>query len=342
MKTVVEGRLDKNDSEYKVERHADTAEVLLEEQLETNAEPGLSRNTTSDVTARPPLEETQKPKAQKLQAYLLKRKSNNAFWSARAVQYGKSLTATASTSWVRSASLRRLRNIVRPSDSTLEIGCGNASSLLGPLSEDCRTFGVDLTEEMLSVAKKHHVKIQGLARADARELPFKTASFDVVYTSRCLINLLDPEVQRMAIREALRVTKPSGIVILIENFEEPVARMRRQGGDGTWDENNLLLSLRKTMHLCRELGWHPVRIHGNTLASFVAHSVVGRMPRGQRFVEWLLSPLCGALTRIEDAFGRRLPLVGKDTMIAFSKSRKAMLSPLVTSNHPTTVERMSV
>ncbi|MGH9539186.1 MAG: class I SAM-dependent methyltransferase, partial [Terriglobales bacterium] len=160
-------------------------------------------------------------------SYLQKRGANNAFWTNQAVRHGSALEATASTDWVRAASLRRLKQLIKPTDETLEVGCGNASSLLGPLSHCCRAYGADLTLEMLIAAREEHPAIKGLVRSDACRLPFPDGKFGVVYTSRCLINVLDSAMQTLAIREVFRVAKPGGSVILIENFEEPVAAVNR-------------------------------------------------------------------------------------------------------------------
>jgi SAM-dependent methyltransferase len=261
------------------------------------------------------------------QSYLQKRIANSAFWTKQAIQHGSALEATASTDWVRAASLRRLKSAIRENARTLEIGCGNASSLLGPLSHSCRAFGVDITFEMLAAAKQAQKRIKGLARADACRLPFPDGEFDVVYTSRCLINILDPEMQFLAIRELFRVTKQNGTVVLIENFQEPVAAMNRaieewSAGEPVIDEHNLLLGLERTLEIGTEAGWRPVSIQGNTMASFLANIMIRKISwrRGATVINRLLYPLYSLLTRIEDRFGSRFPLFGKDTMVILERA----------------------
>jgi SAM-dependent methyltransferase len=259
--------------------------------------------------------------------YLQKRIANNAFWTKQATQHGGTLEATASTDWVRAASLRRLKSVLSENDHLLEIGCGNANSLLGPLSHSCRAFGVDITLEMLVAAKQGQNKIIGLARSDACHLPFPDRTFDVVYTSRCLINVLDPEMQLLAITELFRVTKQDGTVILIENWEEPVAAMNRAinewgAGDPINDEHNLLLGLERTLMLGEDMGWHPVRVQGNTMASFVANILIRKIGwrRVATMINRLIYPLYRVLTWTEDRFGSPLPLFGKDTMVIFKRA----------------------
>jgi ubiquinone/menaquinone biosynthesis C-methylase UbiE len=286
------------------------------------------------------------PRGQSLD-YLTNRARNNAYWAARALQFGSGLSATASTAWVRAAVFRRLRKFVKANSSVLEIGCGNASSLLGPLSGNREAYGIDLSTEMLSLARCHKT-LKGLVRSDACYIPFRDASFDSVYTSRCLINVLDKEMQRLAMREAFRVAKPDGSVIFVENFEEPLARVnlareRYGAGPQIKDEHNLLLNLQETLEYCKKLGWNAVTVQGNTVSSFAAHIVFRRYFRwtagpivdrpsaricgaglicqkGGRIADWILYPLHLLLTWLDDCFGARLPLFGKDVMIVFRRA----------------------
>jgi len=259
------------------------------------------------------------------QQYLEKRAVNNQSWANQACLHGSSIAATASTNWVRGAVLRRLRRIVKSSCRTLEVGCGNASSLLGPLSRNCQAYGADLTMEMLSLARHHH-RINGLVRCDACYLPFTDESFDVVYTSRCLINVLDREMQRVAIRELFRVARRTGIVVLIENFEEPVSRLdeakrRYNAGPPVIDDMNLRLNLDATIEYCRSLDWHPISMQGNTMTNFAVQIVLPKLigQRGSQAVEAVLYPLCILLTLLDEKLGSRLPLLGKDVMVVFRR-----------------------
>ena len=133
-------------------------------------------------------------------------------------------------------------------------------------------------------------------------------------------------MQTLAIREVFRVAKLRGSVILIENFEEPVAAANRaiqdwNAGSPIRDEHNLLLNLERTMELGRELGWIPVRVFNNTLASFITHTAIRKIGRrrGAGMINRALFPLYEILTRMEDRFGARLPRFGKDTMVVFKR-----------------------
>ena len=104
--------------------------------------------------------------AHRYQGYLKRRVANNAYWTNKAIRQGNALEATESTRWVRGSSLRRIRSLLRKDDCTLEVGCGNASSLLAPLSDCCQAFGLDLTWEMLVAAKREHRGIRGVIRSE--------------------------------------------------------------------------------------------------------------------------------------------------------------------------------
>jgi SAM-dependent methyltransferase len=260
--------------------------------------------------------------------YLESRRSNQEHWARQAQRHGASLSATASTAWVRAGTLRRLRRVLRPGDRILEVGCGNGN-LLGPLARQCHAVGVDLTTEMLRLAGEHHDEICGLARADGSSLPFRDRSFDLVYTSRCLINILDPAKQAAAVGELLRVVKPNGTVVLSENFADFVERLNRvktrfRAGPIDVDAHNLRLDFDVTLGLCRERGWVPERIQGYAMTHFAVHVLIGRLTRrrGGRAAQRVLAPVLAALARCDDVASRWLPQFGKDTTIVFRPSAR--------------------
>jgi ubiquinone/menaquinone biosynthesis C-methylase UbiE len=254
--------------------------------------------------------------------YLEKRARNATHWANQARKYGTKLAATSSTGWVRATTLQHLHDLAQSKKYILEVGCGNGN-LLGSFPSHHKTFGVDLTSEMVRLAQQHQKKIRGLAQSDACFLPFQDACFDFVYTSRCLINVVDPKMQRAAIREIFRIAKPSATVVLIENFEEAVARLnhaktRWHAGPPEIDDHNLHLRLDETLDFTSELGWVPKVIRGYTIASFVDHILIGRFRRyraGRLVARLFADPLMRILTRLDNLFIGRLALFGKDTMI---------------------------
>lgn len=91
----------------------------------------------------------------------------------------------------------------------LDIGCGTGA-MLDQLSAFGSVVGADFSEEALAFCRKRGERTEmdyRLVRADARQLPFQSESFDVV-TAMDIIEHIDQDKTAMA--EMLRVLKPGG------------------------------------------------------------------------------------------------------------------------------------
>jgi SAM-dependent methyltransferase len=81
-----------------------------------------------------------------------------------------------------------------------------------------RLTGIDLSQQMLAVAKKRAADLGrdvDLREGDAHELPFDAESFDSVVCTYSLCNI--PDVDR-AVGEMKRVLKPGGSLILVDHI----------------------------------------------------------------------------------------------------------------------------
>jgi demethylmenaquinone methyltransferase/2-methoxy-6-polyprenyl-1,4-benzoquinol methylase len=127
------------------------------------------------------------------------------------------LSANIDRHW-RDVCVREVRKRVRvPDPRILDIGCGTADlslcfSRLGPV------VGCDFCQPMLQVGIKKVARIAHrrpilLLGADALELPFADASFDVVVSAFVLRNLADMD---RGFREMLRVLRPGGVMSVLE------------------------------------------------------------------------------------------------------------------------------
>jgi ubiquinone/menaquinone biosynthesis C-methylase UbiE len=155
----------------------------------------------------------------------------------QAQKHGLSGTSTMEDETVRARELEMLAQFVGAMAKgrrmqVLDLGCGNGYALEQLEREHPRQnfTGVDFSEELLALAQKRKLRAK-LQQGDARQLPFADASFDVVYTERCLINIMDWEGQQRGLREVYRVLKPGGTYLMIECFTDALDRLNRARQD---------------------------------------------------------------------------------------------------------------
>jgi phosphatidylethanolamine/phosphatidyl-N-methylethanolamine N-methyltransferase len=101
----------------------------------------------------------------------------------------------------------------------LEVGVGTGLALryYGP---QLKVTGIDLSTDMLKIARKRmknskHGNIEALLEMDATSLAFQDNHFDIVVASYVLTVVPNPA---KVIHELARVTKPGGIVLIVNHF----------------------------------------------------------------------------------------------------------------------------
>ena len=98
----------------------------------------------------------------------------------------------------------------RPRASTLEIACADGMVSRHLAKAGARATALDLSDVLFDDrARRAGVR---LVQADAAEMPFGEAEFDVVCSFNAFEHVTDPEA---VLREAIRVTKPGGVVYLL-------------------------------------------------------------------------------------------------------------------------------
>ncbi len=102
-------------------------------------------------------------------------------------------------------------------EQILDIAAGTGTSSMAFLSDGVRVVAADFSKGMLEVGKKKYPKLE-FVFADAMQLPFKDAEFDVVTMSFGLRNVQDHKV---ALGEFLRVLKPGGRLVICEFSHVP-------------------------------------------------------------------------------------------------------------------------
>ena len=134
-------------------------------------------------------------------------------WTKQAVVYGESHEASWKDIYAIQLEIDTIGQYIKPGTSVLDVGCANGYSSFQQLKNNPESIiGVDYIDEMIAHAKEarekffpnHNIDFQV---ADIRKLPFGDESFDVVYTTRVLINLSNWQEQLQGINECLRVAK---------------------------------------------------------------------------------------------------------------------------------------
>lgn len=150
------------------------------------------------------------------------------FWESQAVKHGASHSASWGDNFAISLEIENIQNYIVEGDNVLDVGCANGYSMRHQLAKKPRSLtGIDFSASMIEQAKSgtpdkdvecdisFHV-------GDVRDLPFDDEKFDVVYTTRTLINLPTWKEQIQGITECMRVCRSGGKVIISEAFWEPL------------------------------------------------------------------------------------------------------------------------
>ena len=110
----------------------------------------------------------------------------------------------------------------KPGLRILDIAAGTGSSSAPLVAKGADLIALDFSEGMLAAGRKRHKKIK-FQQGDALMLPFAENYFDVTTISFGLRNTSDTTV---ALKEALRVTKQSGRIVICE-FSHPTNKILR-------------------------------------------------------------------------------------------------------------------
>lgn len=108
---------------------------------------------------------------------------------------------------------------------TLEIGIGTGRNLPYYPAE-VPLIGIDVSPAMLELARERARQLNRpveLHVGDAQALDFPAASFDTVVSTLSLCTIPDPA---QAVREATRVLRPGGRLILLEHVRSPLLPVR--------------------------------------------------------------------------------------------------------------------
>lgn len=97
----------------------------------------------------------------------------------------------------------------------LDVGCGTGRQLANYQDRGAELFGIDLSTQMVNVAKSNLKGEAGLVNGDALQLPYAMATFDLVISS-LFLHQLNAESRTFVLDEIVGVLKPEGQILLID------------------------------------------------------------------------------------------------------------------------------
>jgi len=149
------------------------------------------------------------------------------YWDEQALKCGADFHASWADRFLIETEIQLVERYIKNDIRVLDVGCGNGfSTVLHSCNRLTEMVGVDYSSEMINVAKNRHTQHNiNFQQGDVRCLDFEDSRFDLVYTTRTLINLATWQEQVCAINECLRVCRPGGTVLFLEAFWEPLVTL---------------------------------------------------------------------------------------------------------------------
>jgi ubiquinone/menaquinone biosynthesis C-methylase UbiE len=140
----------------------------------------------------------------------------------------------------------------------IDVGCGAGDAEQHISATTSEIVGVDISNFMLSMAKKNVPSKLHLVRGDCGKLPFKKDTFDMSF-SLSLFHHLSSQKRLKVLMEIIRVTKPGGLIINFEhNPFNPVTRFLVK--KSIIDENAELLAPNELRALYKECGIRRIKM----------------------------------------------------------------------------------
>ncbi|MBP6185020.1 MAG: class I SAM-dependent methyltransferase [Saprospiraceae bacterium] len=121
----------------------------------------------------------------------------------------------------RNQFLNLLHGVDFKGKSVLEIGCGPGGNLVEVFDhQPARLVGVDISQEMISIAKGNVDPSVEIIKVNGTSLPFKDGEFDIVFTATVLQHNTDEAMLKQLMDELCRVSGDR--VYLFERIEKDI------------------------------------------------------------------------------------------------------------------------
>ncbi|MBC7321251.1 methyltransferase domain-containing protein [bacterium] len=112
--------------------------------------------------------------------------------------------------------LKSLLTRIDKNTKVLEIGCGTGNYIIAlNLLKGCKAWGIDISKEMLSTAKKRESSVNFEVQ-DATKLDFPDEFFDFVFSVNVIHHIKD---HQRYYREVYRVLKYGGVIVTVTDSE---------------------------------------------------------------------------------------------------------------------------
>jgi demethylmenaquinone methyltransferase/2-methoxy-6-polyprenyl-1,4-benzoquinol methylase len=147
----------------------------------------------------------------------------------------------------------------------LDVACGTGDMAVELLRQGCSVTGVDLSNEMMAIAKRKAPQAE-YRLADVERLPFGDASFDAVTCAFGVRNFVHLE---QGLHEMLRVLKPGGRMVILE-LATP---------------DSSLIRPFYNLYTRRIIPWLGQRLAGSREAYTYLPRSIDRFPKGDAFLQ---------------------------------------------------------
>jgi ubiquinone/menaquinone biosynthesis C-methylase UbiE len=144
-------------------------------------------------------------------------------YSDEARKHGVDGASTIQDTRTRNLELKAITSYLRDGARVLEVGCGNgffAIKMIEKFKIELDAF--DFSEDLIGLAKQQAIGVaQGSVSFEVGDILNynKNSEFDIVYSVRCIQNLVDWEEQKVALSNIIASIKVGGQYIMNESFD---------------------------------------------------------------------------------------------------------------------------
>src|SRR5215218_3518704 len=177
------------------------------------------------------------------------------------------------------------RNEVGQSPVVLDLGCGdgNSAKFFQKHFAGCKYYGLDTSQESVSVAADRNLAGAEFSHFDGLNIPFPDEKFDLVFIA-CVLHHVDSGEHENILNEIKRVLKLGGHLYIFEhNPLNPVTR--HIVNSCPFDEDAVLLNASYTKKVLRKLNFREISISYTIF--FPRHKIFAGMLSFEKYLKWL-------------------------------------------------------